>query len=86
MPFLQRETSRRCPHKPLAFDQILVHLFLLFVFNLVNKILFKPKGNNFLGVLFALVSCLLPWKAKPFHKGSSLKGKNLEEQILSLKS
>ena len=31
------------PHKPLAFDQILVHLFLLFVFNLTNKILFKPK-------------------------------------------
>ena len=30
-------------HKPLAFDQILVHLFLLFVFNLINKILFKPK-------------------------------------------
>ena len=30
------------PHKPLAFDQILVHLFLLFVFNLTNKILFKP--------------------------------------------
>ena len=31
------------PHKPLAFDQILVHLFLLFVFNLTNKILFKPR-------------------------------------------
>ena len=30
------------PHKPLAFDQILVHLFLLFLFNFINKILFKP--------------------------------------------
>ena len=34
------------PHKPLAFDQILVHLFLLFVFNLTNKILFKPNGTR----------------------------------------
>ena len=29
---------------PLAFEQILVHLFLLFVLNLINKILFKPKN------------------------------------------
>ena len=27
----------------MAFDQILVHLFLLFVLNLTNKILFKPN-------------------------------------------
>ena len=27
------------------FNQILVHLFLLFVVNLINKILFKPKWH-----------------------------------------
>ena len=39
------------PHKPLAFDQILVHLFLLFVFNLTNKILFKPNFSESLLLL-----------------------------------
>ena len=38
------------PHKPLAFDQILVHLFLLFVFSLINKILFKPSEEKRLGL------------------------------------
>ena len=35
------------PHKPLAFNQILVHLFLflLFELNLRNKILFKPNAE-----------------------------------------
>ena len=42
----QQHTSGDGPHKPLAFDQILVHLFLLFVFNLTNKILFKPTEHT----------------------------------------
>ena len=42
------------PHKPLAFDQILVHLFLLFVFNLTNKILFKPKQKSRFGTVALL--------------------------------
>ena len=37
-----------CPHKPLAFDQMLVNLFLLFVLNFEKiKILFKPKDMVF---------------------------------------
>ena len=36
-------------HKPLVFNQILVHLFLLFVFNLINKILFKPSTGYHFG-------------------------------------
>ena len=34
------------PHKPLAFDKILVHLLLSFVLNLINKILLKPKKQK----------------------------------------
>ena len=30
----------------LAFDQILVHLFLKFVLKLMNKISFKPTSEN----------------------------------------